>query len=102
LGRLLGLGVFTVEPKLAASLNQQHRYYSACSAALAAAGQGEDAHVLPDKTAAMFRRWSLCWLRDDLTSTPSAQDRTIPPRTRRSNTGWRWRINDDLASLHDP
>src|SRR5262249_5087763 len=35
---------FAAEPKLAADLNQQHRYNAACSATLAAAGQGEDAH----------------------------------------------------------
>ncbi|HEY7314137.1 MAG TPA: tetratricopeptide repeat protein [Gemmataceae bacterium] len=57
---------FAAEPKLAADLNQQHRYHAACSAALAAAGQGEDARLLSDKAAAMFRRWALNWLRDDL------------------------------------
>ncbi|MHB1426482.1 MAG: tetratricopeptide repeat protein, partial [Gemmataceae bacterium] len=60
-------GAFSSEPKLAADLDAWHRYSAACSAALAAAGQGEDARLLPDKTVAMFRRWALGWLRDDLT-----------------------------------
>ena len=34
---------FANDPNLAADLRQQHRYNAACSAALAAAGQGEDA-----------------------------------------------------------
>jgi tetratricopeptide (TPR) repeat protein len=59
---------FAAEPKLAADLNQQHRYSAARSAALAAAGQGEGARLLPDKVAGMFRRWALDWLRDDLTA----------------------------------
>ncbi len=53
---------------LAADLNQQHRYNAAYSAALAAAGQGEDARLLPDKVVTMFRRWALGWLRDHLTA----------------------------------
>jgi hypothetical protein len=36
---------FTADAKLAADLNQQHRYNAACSAALTAAGQGEDARL---------------------------------------------------------
>jgi hypothetical protein len=57
---------FAAAPKLAADLNQQHRYNAACSAALAAAGQGEDAQRLPDKVVGMFRRWAFRWLSDDL------------------------------------
>jgi eukaryotic-like serine/threonine-protein kinase len=63
---------FAVEPKLADDLNAVHRYNAACSAALAAAGQGKDARMLPDKVVVMFRRWALNWLRDDLPPTPSS------------------------------
>src|SRR5262249_18770519 len=49
---------FSANPNIAADLNQQHRYNAACSAALAAAGQGEDASLLPDKVTAMLRRWT--------------------------------------------
>src|SRR5262249_2182629 len=57
---------FTADSKLAADLDQGHRYNAACSAALAAAGQGEDAKHLPDKVPLMLRRQALRWLRADL------------------------------------
>jgi Flp pilus assembly protein TadD len=59
---------FTAEPKFAADWQEWHRYSAACSAAMAAAGQGNDAGLLPDKVAAMFRHWALVWLRADLTT----------------------------------
>ena len=43
---------FAAEPKLAADLQQQHRYNAACSAALAAAGEGEDAACCPTRPSA--------------------------------------------------
>jgi serine/threonine-protein kinase len=94
---------FAAEPKLAADLNQQHRYNAACSAALATAGQGEDAGRLPDKVVCMFRRWALGWLRDDLTvyaklagqNNPAAKQFIQQQLTH-------WRRDPDLASVRDP
>src|SRR5262249_23535039 len=40
---------FAADPKLADALERAHRYNAATSAALAAAGQGEDAKHLPDR-----------------------------------------------------
>jgi hypothetical protein len=57
---------FAAEPKLAADLNAEHLYNAACSAALAAAGQGEDAAKLDDKEKARLRKQALAWLRADL------------------------------------
>jgi serine/threonine-protein kinase len=94
---------FADEPRLASDLNQQHRYDAACSAALAAAGQGEDARPLPDKVVAMFRRWALRWLRDDLTAYTKFADQNNPAlkqsiRQRLAH----WRDDPDLASVRDP
>src|SRR5262249_33100192 len=57
---------FAHDAKLAADLQQQHRYNAACAAALAGCGQGEDARALPDKVALRLRRQALDWLKADL------------------------------------
>src|SRR5262249_31084676 len=56
----------SAEPKLADDLRHPHRYNAACSALLAAAGQGEDARLLPNMEVLMFRRQALGWLRAEL------------------------------------
>src|SRR5262249_27889059 len=62
----LAADAFAADPKLTGDLQQQHRYKAARSAALAAAGQGEDARSLPDKVVPALRRQALTWLRADL------------------------------------
>src|SRR5689334_13942472 len=57
---------FAADPKLAADLTAGHRYDAACCAALAAAGQGEDAAKLDDKERARLRKQALEWLRAHL------------------------------------
>jgi serine/threonine-protein kinase len=57
---------FAADPKMADDLQQQQRYNAACSAALAAAGQSEDARLLPDKVALKFRQQACRWLQADL------------------------------------
>jgi Flp pilus assembly protein TadD len=90
------------EPKLTADLEQQHRYNAACSAALAAAGEGEDARRLPDKVVTMFRRWALVWLRDDLTACAKLAERNDPAvkQTIQQQLA-QWRRVPDLASVRD-
>jgi tetratricopeptide (TPR) repeat protein len=94
---------FAANPNLAADLNQQHRYNAACSAALAAAGQGEDARLLPDKVTAMLRRWTLGWLRDDLTNYAKLAEQNKPAvnQTIQQRLA-HWRRDADLASVRDP
>jgi serine/threonine-protein kinase len=53
---------------LADDVHLPHRYNAACSAALAAAGQGQDAAKLDEKERARLRQQSLIWLRADLTA----------------------------------
>jgi Flp pilus assembly protein TadD len=57
---------FAAEPKLADDLGKQFRYHAACSAALAAAGKGQDAAPLDAKERARLRQQALTWLRADL------------------------------------
>jgi Flp pilus assembly protein TadD len=96
-------GAFAADPKLAADLRQQHRYTAACSAALAAAGQGGDAERLPDKVIVMLRRQALRWLRADLAlyekmagRDEAAARQTVRPRMHH------WQQHADLATVRDP
>jgi tetratricopeptide (TPR) repeat protein/tRNA A-37 threonylcarbamoyl transferase component Bud32 len=57
---------FAADPKLAANLHSQHRYNAACAAALAAAGQGDDAKGLAVEEWAWLQQHALDWLRADL------------------------------------
>ncbi len=57
---------FIADPKLADDLKAAHRYNAACAAALAAAGQGEEAARLDDNERARLRKQALDWLGADL------------------------------------
>jgi tetratricopeptide (TPR) repeat protein len=65
---------FAADPKLADDLRAGHRYNAACYAALAAAGQGEDAAKLDAKEHTRLRKQALDWLRADLVSRQSSID----------------------------
>ncbi len=69
---------FTADPKLAADMDEVHRYNAACYAALAAAGQGEDARSLPDKERSRLRRQALGWMRDDLVAYAKLAEQNKP------------------------
>jgi serine/threonine-protein kinase len=94
---------FAANAKLANNLQAGHRYRAACYAALAAAGQGEDAAKLDAKERARLRQQALDWLRADLaqrgkqlaSGQPAARgniQRTLP----------RWQQDSDLVSIRDP
>jgi tetratricopeptide (TPR) repeat protein len=90
---------FTAELKLAAD----NRYNAACSAALAAAGQGEDARSLPDKERSRLRRLALGWLRDDLTAYAKLAEQNNPAANKAVQQRLtHWRSDPDLASVRDP
>ncbi len=93
---------FTAEPKLAGDLNQHYRYYATCSAALAVAGQGKDARLLPDKVVTMFRRWALGWLRDHLPAYAKLAEQNNPVQNQMIQQQMaHWRRDPDLASVRD-
>jgi hypothetical protein len=94
---------FVADPKLADDLRAQHRYSAACCAALAAAGQGEDAGPLPDKLALTLRRQALGWLRADLAFYTKEAAGKVPAveeavRQRLAH----WREDADLTPVRDP
>jgi tetratricopeptide (TPR) repeat protein len=93
---------FSKDPKLAADLKQQHRYNAACSAALAAAGQGEDARSLPEKERTRLRRQALSWLRDDLAAYSKLAEQNKPDESKMIQQRLsHWRRDPDLASVRD-
>lgn len=57
---------FAADPKLADDQTARHRYNAACSAVLAAAGQGTDADKLDAAERRRLRQQALTWLRADL------------------------------------
>jgi serine/threonine-protein kinase len=94
---------FAAEPKLAADLTQPHRYNAVCSAALAAAGQGEDARRLPDKVVTLFHRWALDWLRADLQAYALLVRQNNPTVTQAIQQRLaHWKRDPDLAAVRDP
>jgi tetratricopeptide (TPR) repeat protein len=93
---------FTADPKLADDLRSRQRYYAARSAALAAAGQAEDAKNLPDKERLGLRRQALHWLRDDLALWAQVAERAealAKQQVRRAMQ--HWQQHTELASVRD-
>jgi hypothetical protein len=93
---------FAADPRLANDLNQQHRYTAACSTVLAAAGQAEDAHLLPDKVVLKLRQQAHRWLQADLTLYTKLAGRDDP----KVKEGVRerlllWQADADLVSVRD-
>ena len=93
---------FAAEAKRADNLQAGHRYNAACSAALAAAGQGEDAAKLDDKERARLRQQALDWLRADLalwskllSSAQSAARVAVQQQMQH------WQKDSDLAVIRD-
>jgi tetratricopeptide (TPR) repeat protein len=93
---------FAADPKLGDDLKAGHRYNAACCAALAAAGQGEDAAKLDDMAKAKLRGQALGWLKADLTALGKLLD-SSPPQARPSlvRTLSHWQKDADLAGLRD-
>jgi serine/threonine-protein kinase len=93
---------FAAEPKLAEDRDAQHRYNAACSAALAAAGQGKDADKLEAKERARWRKQALDWLRADLEAWSKVLDKGKPPERAKALQALRhWQRDADLAGLRD-
>ena len=89
---------FAAESKLA----DDHRYNAACFAALAAAGQGEDAAKLDDNERTRLRKQALDWLKADLAARGSRVD-SGPPEARAAIVGIlrHWQKDTDLAGLRE-
>jgi hypothetical protein len=94
---------FTADPKLASDGEARHRYEAACSAALAAAGQGTDAEKLDDQERRRLRDHSLTWLRAELDAW-STQLNGKRPNKRQATRPiiQHWQRDIDLASVREP
>jgi serine/threonine-protein kinase len=100
--RLYG-DAFAAEPKLADDLRTPHRYDAARAAALAAAGQGQDAGKLDDSERSRLRAQALDWLRADLEACARLTEqgdkdarRTVHQRLTP------WLADAELASVREP
>jgi superkiller protein 3 len=98
----LYVGAFAAEPKLADDLRFQHRYNAACYAALAAAGQAEDAAKLDDKERVRLRKQALGWLRADLALWTKQLGKGQPGAGAEVQRVLRhWQKDTDLAAIRD-
>jgi tetratricopeptide (TPR) repeat protein/serine/threonine protein kinase len=93
---------FAADPKAAEDLNAAHRYNAARSAALAAAGKGEDAGKLDDKEQARLRKQALDWLKADLAlHTRHLESGRPADRARSLRVLKEWQGDTDFAGLRD-
>jgi tetratricopeptide (TPR) repeat protein len=93
---------FAADPKLCDDLQAGHRYNAACSAALAAAGQGKDATGLDDKERARLRKQALDWLRADLALRTRQMRNGSPGEPAQARAALvHWQTDRDLAGLRD-
>jgi tetratricopeptide (TPR) repeat protein len=93
---------FAADPKLADDPMRSHRYDAACCAALAAAGQGEDAAQLDDKERARLRQQALGWLRADLAlRRRQLESGEHAERTAMQDVLRHWQQDRDLAGIRD-
>src|SRR5262249_28504105 len=86
---------------LADDLPAAHRYNAACSAALAAAGKGEDAAKLSGSERRALLRQALTWLRADLAAWSRLFAEGEVGRSRLRRTLAHWQEDPDLAGLRD-
>jgi superkiller protein 3 len=94
--------VFTIEATQAENLPAWQRYQAGCCAALAAAGQGEDAGKPDDQGRADLRKQALSWLRADLAARTRRLESGQPaefPVVRDAMT--HWQKDGDLAGIRD-
>jgi hypothetical protein len=90
------------DPKLGDDRQIKHPYNAACSAALAAAGQGQDEPPLDGAAKARLRRQALAWLKSELLTwkrvfriiEPGNQERVTKQMTH-------WKQDPELTSIRD-
>jgi hypothetical protein len=91
------------DPALAEDRQAQYRYDAACSAAMAAAGQGEHDPKPDDAARAVWRRRALGWLKAELVVWSKVLESGDPPaRAAVAQALRHWRRDPDLASVRDP
>jgi serine/threonine-protein kinase len=94
---------FKAQPKLAEDMQAQHRYNSACTAALAGSGQGKDDPPLDEAAKARWRKQAIDWLKADLAARSKVLKSDSPQaRQSISQTLQHWKADLDLAGLREP
>src|SRR5262249_23260112 len=90
------------DAKLGDDRQKQYRYHSACSAALAAAGQGQGEPPLDDAAKAKLRGQALGWLKADLAAWSNLLT-SGPPQARPTlvKALSHWQKPPDRAGLRD-
>jgi tetratricopeptide (TPR) repeat protein len=95
--------VFAGELGPSGDLQAGYRYHAARAAALAAAGQGEDAAHLDAAERARLRGQALAWLRADLRVRAERVERGTPPeRAEAAKILRHWRADPDFAGVRGP
>jgi tetratricopeptide (TPR) repeat protein len=92
---------FARSPRLAEERFGINRFNAACSAVLAATGQGEDAKTVPDKVCLMVRRQALAWLTVDLAMLQGPAAGTDAARQAVRQQLTRWQQDADLAPVRE-
>ncbi|MCC6418217.1 MAG: tetratricopeptide repeat protein, partial [Gemmataceae bacterium] len=93
---------FQADAGRADDLRRGDRYNAACAAALAAAGEGEDARKLADKERTRLRRQALDWLRAHLAAfTGLLEKGTAKDQAFVEGNLRHWQKDADLASVRD-
>jgi hypothetical protein len=92
---------FADDARLAHDLRSGHRYHAACAAALAAAGQGEDAAKLDTKGRAGLRGQALGWLKADLALWAQAVKGTAAQRQQAGQQLGHWKEDRRLTGVRD-
>jgi tetratricopeptide (TPR) repeat protein len=100
-GRLYARGLAGT-PHLAEDLRAGRRFNAACAAALAGAGQGDDASGLGERERAELRNQARDWLQLDLAAWAQKVDSgTEADRIQAQKSLAPWRIDPDLTGLRD-
>ncbi|HYT87996.1 MAG TPA: hypothetical protein VEL76_04695, partial [Gemmataceae bacterium] len=92
---------FAADPRLGDELKSAHRYNAACSAALAAAGQGEDVARLGAMQRLALRRQALTWLRAELSLSARLVASGEVGRSQLARSLASWQKETALAGLRD-
>jgi serine/threonine-protein kinase len=97
----LSMEAFDAKRELAEDRKADHRFHAACSAALAASGEG-DAANLDEKDLATWRQQALTWLRADLVLWAKQLESGKPEDRRATRQALRqWQRSPDLAGIRN-
>jgi tetratricopeptide (TPR) repeat protein len=93
---------FAADPKLADDRGPTHRYYAACAAALAAAGQGKGDLPSDEAARARLRAQALEWLKAELAAGAKQLDSHPEARPVVVRRLQHWKVDSNLAGVRDP